>query len=48
MEGIMVAAEAFDSIVSFAGSLVGLFVAICLALFGYFADRRRRRRKLSG
>lgn len=48
MEGIMLAAEVFDSIVGFAGALVGLLVVICLALFGYFADRRRRRRKLSG
>lgn len=48
MEGIMVAAEAFDSIIGFVGASVGLLVAVSLALFGYLAERRRRRRKLSG
>lgn len=48
MEGITLATNVFDSIVGFAGALVGLFFVICLALFGYFADRKRQRRKLSG
>lgn len=48
MEGIMLATNVFDSIVGFVGALVGLFVVICLALFGYYADRRRQTRKPAG